>query len=465
MGFVLSIIYFATYYLTPAFVFGPLADLHIQVILAVLIIIVSIPALARSFIQKTPQSLAIVGMAIAIFFSVLPTSHGYDGAVNAFQTFIPGGMCFFFVCLHCTTKARLKILVLVMFLVCFFVIGRGAIDLMRGVPQGTALPDPDASTNVPITITDSPYFIRQRNGETDWIYRLQGLGEINDPNDLGQLLVCIIPLIFIFWREKQLLPNIFFVFLPAGILLLGAYLTHSRGALLALTAVGIVAARRRIGTIPAMVVVGLLVVAAMSLHFTGGREISAEAGEDRTALWGESLQLFKAHPFIGVGYGLMGDETGSLTAHNSVAVCAAEDGIFGLFFWSLFLYPTLRNAWIGASPENVHDPVPVVIEESRFPQPEMTLEEIDKNEIVRFEQLLFLSLTGLLVAGWFLSRTFVSTLFLLGGMTEVVYQMGLRRGMIPPRLRFDRVLPYSAALTVGLIVLLYVSVRILNLSR
>jgi hypothetical protein len=465
MGFVLSILYFATNYLTPAYLFGPLADLHIEVILAALIIIVSIPALARSFVLTSPQSLAILGMAIAVFFSVLFTSHGYDGAVDAFLLFIPGGACFFFVCLHCNTKARLKILVLMMFVVCMFVVGRGALDLVRGVPQGTPVPDPDVVSNVPIDITDSPYFIRQRNGETDWIYRLQGLGEINDPNDLGQLLVCTIPLIFIFWREKQLIPNIFFVFLPACALLFGAYLTHSRGTLVALTAMGIVAGRRRIGTIPALVVVGVLVVAAMSLHFTGGRDISASAGEDRTALWGESLQLFKVHPFIGVGYGLLSEETGGLTAHNSVAVCAAEDGIIGLFFWSLFLFPTFRDSWIGASPQAVHDAVPVAAEETRFPQPEMALEEIDKKEINRFEQLLFLSLTGLLVAGWFLSRTFVSTLFLLGGMTEAVYQMGLRRGMITSRLRFDRVLPYSAAFTVGLIILLYVTVRVLNLSR
>ena len=45
-----------------------------------------------------------------------------------------------------------------------------------------------------------------------------------------------------------------------------------------------------------------------------------------------------------------------------------------------------------------------------------------------------LSLTGFLVAGMFLSRAYVLTLFLLGGMAEVVYEMALRRGMIAPRL-------------------------------
>ena len=52
-------------------------------------------------------------------------------------------------------------------------------------------------------------------------------------------------------------------------------------------AVAVVAARRRIGTLPALLVAGGLFVAAMALHFTGGREISAGSGADRTGLWGD----------------------------------------------------------------------------------------------------------------------------------------------------------------------------------
>ena len=38
---------------------------------------------------------------------------------------------------------------------------------------------------------------------------------------------------------------------------------------------------------------------------------------------------------------------------------------------------------------------------------------------------MLLSLTGFLLTGWFLSRAFVLTLFLLGGMVEAVYEMAL----------------------------------------
>jgi hypothetical protein len=76
-----------------------------------------------------------------------------------------------------------------------------------------------------------------------------------------------------------------------------------------------------------------------------------------------------------------------------------------------------------------------------------------------------LSLTGFLVAGWFLSRAFVMTFFLLGGLVEVVYEMALRREMIGPRLRLARVAPYAGILAFALVLVLYIMLRILNLLR
>ena len=45
MGFALSVVYVFINYLTPAYLFGSLADLHIEVIIVALIVIVSLPAL------------------------------------------------------------------------------------------------------------------------------------------------------------------------------------------------------------------------------------------------------------------------------------------------------------------------------------------------------------------------------------------------------------------------------------
>ena len=151
----------------------------------------------------------------------------------------------------------------------------------------------------------------------------------------------------------------------------------------------------------------------------------------------KGLQLLKSHPLFGVGFGNLPDYLGH-TAHNSVVVCAAELGLFGLFFWSLFLFSTVRDALAIASPAKVSEGEPIVAEEGLFPQATRKIEAVDKAEVNRLGRLLVLSLTGFLVAGWFLSRAFVMTFFLFGGMAEVVYEMALQRGMIAPRLPFAR---------------------------
>lgn len=455
MGFVLSVLYFITNYLTPTTIFGPLSVYRVELILAVLVVFVSLLTLAGSLIWKTPQTLALAGLAFATFVSVAVGGHWIGGGQSALLSFIPSAFAYFFVCLHCNSKTKLQVLVLMMLFVCLFVIAQGSIELQHGLTT---------SVDVHAVNMDNSYFIGMSNDAGQLFYRLRGMGEIHDPNDFAQLIACVLPLVFIFWRPKKTFQNIAFVILPVCALLYGSYLTHSRGGMLALLAVAVVAARRRIGILPALLLVGVLFVASMVLHFTGGRDISADAGEDRTALWGQSMQLLKSHPLFGVGFGNLPDYLGH-TAHNTVMVCAAELGLFGLYFWSLFLFPTVRDALAIASSEKVSEGEPVVPEEVPFPAVSRKIEALDKAEINRLGQLMVLSFTGFLVAGWFLSRAFVTTLFLLGGMTEVIFEMALRRGMISSRLPFARVLRNSGILAILLLLMMYIMLRIVNLTH
>jgi O-antigen ligase len=462
MGFVLCVLYFVTSYLTPPVLFGPLAAYRVELILAALIFLISLPRLAKSFILKTPQSLAVFGLAFAGSLSVFSEMHYITGAIQTFPAFLPCAFAYFLMCLYCNSIKTMKIIILTLLFVCLFVIAHGCIDLLKGVPL-SATPD---SFNTNLWDLQHPYLWVSLNVTGEFLYRLRGLGLINDPNDFGQLLVCVIPLLFIFWRPKKTLKNIAFVALPVGALLIGIYLTHSRGALLALIAIMIVASRKRIGTLPALLIAAVVFVAAMSLNFTGGRDISASAGADRTILWGDGLQMLKAHPLFGVGLGSFIDycDCGH-TAHNSLVVCAAELGLFGLFFWCMFLFSTMKDALAIASPEKVSEADPAIPEEAIVSRGISRIEAVDKAEINRIGRLLVLSFTGFLVAGWFLSRAYVMTFFLLGGMVEVVYEMALRRGMIAPRLRMGRMLPYVGGLEVSLVLLMYVMLRTMNLMR
>lgn len=456
MGFVLSVLYFLTYYLTPTVLFGPLAQFRVELLLAVLLLLVSVPALGGSVIFKTTQSLGLIGLAVATAMSVIVGAHWVGGGLTAFLLFIPNAYAYFLVCIYCKSRTRIKVVVLMVLFVCLFVIAQGAYELHQGLPTGPNVGSIDMSET---------YFLGMNNDAGEWFFRLRGKGEINDPNDFAQVIVTVLPLTFIFWRQKKRIRNFFFVVLPVCALLWGAYLTHSRGAILGLLAVTIMAARRKIGTVPALVIAGVLFFAASALHFTGGREISTNAGGDRTALWGEGLQIFKSHPLFGVGFGYM-PEYATQTAHNTIVVCAAELGFFGLYFWSLFLLPSIRDARALASPRQVGEPVvPITPPASPLSPFAPKLEMLDKAEINRLGRLLVLAFTGFLVTGWFLSRAYVLTLFLLGGLTEVVYEMALERGMIAPRLSFGRSLGYSGLMAIGLILLMYITLRIVNLTH
>ena len=467
MGFVLALFYLLVAYLGTKTVFGPLEKYHVELILAGIVVCISIPALQKSFVLKTAQSLALAGLAFAVFMSLMVGKRWLTGAVKEFQYFIPNAFAYFIVVLHCKTKLRLQILVLLLVFICLFVTVQGMFQLrfLGGLmPQR---PDEDsefeeAAPSVNVSLIDPEgYLLPQFNPDGSAIYRLKGQNFLNDPNDFAQLLVCTLPLTFIFWRPKRLPLNVPIVFPMVVMILYGVYLTHSRGALLAVMAVAIVASRRKIGTIPSVILSAGLLVAARAVNATGGRDISAQAGEDRTALWGDGLQLLKENPLFGAGYNQMADIVGK-TAHNSIIVCAAELGLFGLFFWSLFLFPTMRDAMAVAAPNGLTDAAPVPVDEGPYAYLAPRTETLDKAEISQMARLLVFSLTGFLVSGMFLSRAFVMTFFLLGGMAEVVYQMALDRGMIAPRLPLGRVAAYSGVLAICLVPGMWLLVRVLN---
>jgi hypothetical protein len=466
MGFVLSVLYFAASYLGTTTVFGVLAtEIHTQQIVATLVALVSLPALMKSFLFKTPQSLAVIGLAVAVLLSVLIGVHWPGGAVQAFLIFLPSAFAYFLVCLHFNSKFRLQVLILLLLFVCLFAIAHGVIDLHHGLPASG--PPPSATTGDPdvgLWNTQHPYMLAMQNDSGKWFYRLRGQGEISDPNDLGQLIVCVIPLMFFLWKPKKTFRNTLFVMLPVCVLVYGVFLTHSRGGLLALMAVAILAARRRIGTLPSLLLGGGLFLAATALNFTGGREISVQSGSGRTGLWGESLELLKTHPMFGVGFGNLPNYLGH-TAHNSVAVCLAELGLFGFYFWCLFLFCTARDVMEIASPAKVSEAAPILLEKGLFPAVARKIEVIDKAEVNRLGRLMILSLLGFLVAGWFLSRAFVMTFFLLGGMAEMVFEIALRQGMVAPRLRLARAMPYAAVIVVLLFLFMYIMLRIVNLMH
>ena len=90
----------------------------------------------------------------------------------------------------------------------------------------------------------SPYFMRERE-----LVRYRGMGMIADPNDLAQVLVAVIGLLWLRWKKGAYAANIFLTLLPAAFLCYGVFLTHSRGGLLALIAMTLYGFKDRLGVV------------------------------------------------------------------------------------------------------------------------------------------------------------------------------------------------------------------------
>jgi hypothetical protein len=490
MGLSLTLLYILTAYLGPETLWGSLYQFHIEIILAALAFVASLPRIQESKILTMPQTFALVGMCVAVFCSMVMT--GWLGSIlPALLGFIPNAFTFFLVVVNFRTKRHLQLLALTLFIVSAYTIFRGY----------SALRAEDYA---------NPYLMPQGSEEGGgFFYRLRGMAFINDPNDFAQVMVSLIPCMFFFWKKGSLPANILFVLVPVGWLVFGMYLTHSRGGIIALLAVVLFASRRKIGTIPAGIIAAGLFAITSVVGWSGGRDVSMEAGAGRMEAWAVGIDLLKSHPLFGVGFGRFG-EFFFITAHNTIVVCAAELGMFGLFWWVMFVLPTIRDAavcskqvkteppeddtfsydralgvsrkpatasmtWRGAQLSTMREEQPVATLEDtqcKDQEPEIPLhlvstvgeQTISVEEIQRLARLMLVSIIGYFVAGWFLSRAYIMTLFIYGGMVQVIYGMALDKGIVPARMRAFKVLQYAALGSVGLILLVYIMLRVQHLT-
>ncbi|HTH52311.1 MAG TPA: O-antigen ligase family protein [Edaphobacter sp.] len=487
MGLFLTLLYILTAYLGPETLWGPIYEFHIELILAALAFAATVPRLQDSKIFTIPQTYALIGMCIAVFCSMVMT--GWLGSIApAVLGFIPNTFTFLLIVANCRKKSHLQLIVMMLFIASAFTIIKGYAALRAG-----------DYTN--------PYLMPQ-GAEEGYFYRLRGMGFINDPNDFAQVMVSLIPCMFFFWKKGNSFLNLFLVLPSAALLVFGMYLTHSRGGIIALMAVTLFAFRRKIGTVPSAILAGGFFAITSLVGWSGGRDVSVEAGSGRMDAWAAGLDLIKSHPLFGVGFNRF-SEYYYITAHNTIVVCAAELGMFGLFCWVMFVLPTVRDAAVcttwkkekpaeedafsyqaaygvrrepsadlrwqpAAALAGAATPATAVVEEIRAEkEPAVPLylaeksevEEVpDPEEIERIARLMLTSIVGYFVAGWFLSRAYVMTLFIYGGLVQVVYRMALVQNMVPPRMKAFKVVQYSAIGSVGLIFIVYIMLRLEHLT-
>lgn len=335
MGFAFYLFFMALTYLRPIEAFAP--DLVVYRPMLVLLLLVFLVGLNQRLVTHkmaaSGQDLRVLfAFTAAIAVSVAAT--GWIGGIpEALIDFAPSVLMFLATVMLVTNTRRLKATCATLVISILILSIAGAAAYHTGflaeklvIWQSIAGDDDIVETEFGMVPADD------NSGERLW--RIRSLGFLNDPNDFGQAIVVALPMLFMFYRKRQLLRNLLLVGLPSMMMLYAIYLTNSRGTLLGLGSLVFFSIRRMLGTMRTAVLVALLIVGAIALNFTGGRGYTAneESAGGRIDAWSEGLQMFIHRPLFGVGYhGFIDNHTH--TAHNSFVLCFAETGLLGYFFW------------------------------------------------------------------------------------------------------------------------------------
>jgi len=436
MGFALTLIYIVITILSPNQFGQDFADYHPMVYLAAVTSIASLPSIfANAQMRSSIQTRLVFGFIATIALSEIANGW-FGGAIAALRDILPGAAIFFFIVTNVTTTRRLKITILVAVGTCLAL----SLEALSGY-YGHFHRD---------------LFVLFGDGQ---LQRLRAAGTLNDPNDFAQMLLIALSLTFAAWNGRRVALNSLIVFVPSALLLWAIYLTHSRGALIALGVLILMMSRRKIGSLPSVALAGCLVFGMMALNFTGGRGISSADGSDRLELWSEGLQLFKRAPLFGVGFGRF-TEFSDLTAHNSFVLCLAELGLVGSTIFVALLVTTLMGLKesiesqeeVGgqptALPENTAEERSTASEgEPLSPEVEsdiaagiwsdvgtdIAVEVSGDPEKIGMNQLLApmrLAVISFIVTGFFLSRSYNITMFLAVGLATAAIALA------PHALRF-----------------------------
>jgi O-antigen ligase len=263
--------------------------------------------------------------------------------------------------------------------------------------------------------------------------RIQGLGMLHDPNNFGQFLLLILPMLYVSRRETGMGIGYILVIPVTLLLVLGVYFTGSRGAEVGaalLIAQYLIWRFKTVGAVFS-VVVGSSLFAAINTFRT--RTISMAGGMDRLAIWSDGMQSFKSSPVWGIGIrGYM--DKNVMTAHNSYLLCAAELGMVGYFLWMSMVLVTLIQL----------NRVPRIVGESN-------------PALARWAVALNFSLSGYMFTSFFLSRAYDLPLFLLLGVAGAIITEAGGDEAVPPGRGWAL---WSLGLCVAILTLIYVLLRL-----
>lgn len=377
---------------------------------------------------RSAQVYLVVAFLAWAMFSLVAADRWLGGASVVFRELLPGITLFFLTVLNLDSTRRVRATAYLLVALCLVITVEAVAAFHYGYGGKRFLMRQGASEE---TGGEEDSFETVGDGE---IVRVRSLGELNDPNDLAQALVTVLPLAFFAWRRGRWLRNAALVWGPVTLMLYGVYLTRSRGGLLALIVVVFVALQRRLGHVFSLAASGLGGAALLAFGFVGRRSMGMDASAlGRIDGWSEGLQMLKASPIWGVGYGNFTD-LHRLVAHNSFVHCFAELGLVGYFIWLGTLVLTLLQGFALAR-------------------------RTGSEELPGYARLGLYSLVGFLAGALFLSRTYSTVLFLILAFVTAIIDLGRRAGLLERGTTLAGWLMLVSLIEIVSIAMVYVSVQ------
>ena len=318
-------------------------------------------------------------------------------------------------------------------------------------------------------------------GEVPVLGRIRYIGIFNDPNDVGLVLACSLPMAFYLFSCYRNGAARLLLAIAIGTILYGIALTNSRGTTLATAMLAGLYLWRNQGVFKT-VIFGTAVIPVILMMSTRIDTISAseESAHGRIEAWYEGFQMLKSSPIFGVGFNRF-TEHNHITAHNSFVLALAELGIFGYILWFSFVLSCMAMMlYLHPPPPRREEDWESLVEQYSEKSADRGLQVSDIEENINLDgattptwkispedatiaDVIFFSFVGYATAAFFLSRTYEVVLFVLCAMAAGHY-LGVRQRTagLPPYGFFSR-LGLWIVLSMISIVALYLITKILIL--
>lgn len=372
---ILWIVYVGAVFIRPHEYVQAVLDAPLPPVLLALTVLATLAMRTRTV--KAPQDRLMPILALLAAWSV--AVNGWrGGAVIVFNDFVPLLLFYYTTSMVLDTPARFRIAFVAIAAACTVIALHGIEQAVEGVGWTGVEPIQDG--------------------------RIRYLGFLNDPNDLSMAFLMALPMCAHFLAASERIATRAVAFAAMAVLLVGIYLTNSRGAMLTLMVMAAIVVVRRFGLLRSTVLLPIALPVLVLLAPSRIDDISADedSAAGRIEAWYEGLQMLKSHPLFGVGKGQFIDHH-RLTAHNSFVLAFAELGLVGYFVWlSILILSVVMIVRIVATAKSG-----TVAPDGRH---------------AKLATVLGYSMIAYVGSALFLSRSYVLLYFLLVGLIVALYR-------------------------------------------